>query len=150
MNPIAGVVIKGHRVASGLAEDSPYPGSTIALQQASFAERGLDLSPFHPGTINISIRPCEFEMVAPEFDLRGVKWLATAPAEDFALSRCQIEHDGRLADGMIYYPRPETKVVHFQDASTIEILAPFLEGLAYGDPVQLTLNTREVLVTAPR
>ncbi|MEO0518268.1 MAG: hypothetical protein AAF171_13325 [Cyanobacteria bacterium P01_A01_bin.116] len=50
---LEGVVVPGHRVASGQAQDSPYPHGTIEMQQPHFLSLGVDLSPYYPGTLNV-------------------------------------------------------------------------------------------------
>jgi hypothetical protein len=45
----------------------------------------------------------------------------------------------------LYYPHPETKAAHHQSASVMEIIAPRLEGLDYGDAVRLEFATEMVL-----
>jgi hypothetical protein len=57
LNGIAGRVVHGHGVASGRSASSPYPRGTIALQAPHFLERGVDLSPFFAGTLNVDITP---------------------------------------------------------------------------------------------
>ncbi|NJQ97456.1 MAG: hypothetical protein HC784_06995, partial [Hydrococcus sp. CSU_1_8] len=47
---------------------------------------------------------------------------------------------------LIYYPHPETKRTHFQDNSTLEILAPFIEYLNYGDSIQVQINRLEIAI----
>ena len=42
---------RGVRVSA----DSPYPDGSIPLQMPHFAARGLDLLPYYPATLNISI-----------------------------------------------------------------------------------------------
>ena len=60
---LSAVLLDGHGVASGRAvhagesRTSPYPKGTIAMQSPFFAALGLDLSPFWPGTLNLSFSP---------------------------------------------------------------------------------------------
>ena len=63
---IVGTVVEGHRVASGAAEDSPYPKGTIEMQTPFFLERGLDLRPFYPATIGVSCASVVFDVSNPE------------------------------------------------------------------------------------
>ena len=46
--------------------------------------------------------------------------------------------------GLIYFPHPETKERHFQSDTTVEVLAPYVEGLAPGAAVTLEVLLREV------
>ena len=49
-------------------------------------------------------------------------------------------------DGLVYYPHPDTKIGHFHDRSTLEILAPFISGIRYGVEVKLDINPDEITV----
>lgn len=150
MNPawrsLTAIVQPGHRIASGQATDSPYPGGSIALQRPHFAARGLDLSACFDGTLNLSIAPHRFEMVAPRYTFRSVDWTPHHPPEHFSFSACQIAIADCAVDAWVYYPHPETKRTHFQDASTIEVLAPWLPSVGYGDRLILHLNPAEIAV----
>ncbi|HUF39192.1 MAG TPA: hypothetical protein VMN57_11775 [Anaerolineales bacterium] len=143
---LPGIVERGHGVASGQAEDSPFPHGTIEMQTPFFKELGLDLADFYPGTLNISIAPRTFVLVRPEFTFREVAWTPEIPPEDFSFSRCGLIFDGRRYNALIYTPHPETKIRHFQSPETLEILAPYIEGIRYGDNVQLQLNPDEIRI----
>ncbi|HEY5729168.1 MAG TPA: hypothetical protein VIS72_03900 [Anaerolineales bacterium] len=137
---------KGYRVASGPSEAYPEYGS-IEKQKPYFKELGLDLDHVFNGTLNLSIAPYAFEMVKPEHTFRTVKWTELTNAEDFSFSCCKIKFKGQEYDGWVYYPHPDTKKDHFQSASTVEILAPFIEGIRYGDALEIVLNNIEIKVT---
>ena len=143
---VEGVVLAGHRVASGLAIDSPYPAGTIELQTPFFQALGLDLTPFYPATLNLDLRPYEFAIQHPAFTFRQVAWTDAHPPEDFSFSRCLLWFRAIRYDGWVYYPHPETKVTHFQNPSVLEVLAPKLPGICYGDRVRVELNSAEVLI----
>lgn len=138
-----GVLIQGYRVASGPSAAYPEYGS-IEKQKPYFKALGLDLDDMFNGTLNIDIRPCKFSMSDPEYTFRKVQWTDLTNAEDFSFSRCRIKFNGREIHGWVYYPHPETKKDHFQDASTIEVLAPFIPGIGYGDDLDLVIDTREI------
>ncbi len=146
---VTATIKSGYGVASGQGSHSPYPAGSIALQTPFFRDRGLDLSPYFPGTINLSIQPHRFQLTQPQYTFRQVAWFPDIPPEDFSFSRCQLEtRHGDRAQGLIYYPHPDTKPDHFQDPSIIEVLAPFLPGLNPGDRLTLRLNPNEVEVTS--
>ena len=67
MISITGKVISGYGVASGKGNDSRYPEGTLKLQMPFFKERGLDLSVFFIGTININIAPKQFKIKKAKF-----------------------------------------------------------------------------------
>ena len=141
-----GVIIRGHGVASGQGE-SPYPRGTIAMQKPFFLALGLDLAPYFEGTLNIDITPRGFAMRSPAITFRRVAWTSLHPPEDFSFSRCKIAAGGGEVEGLVYYPHPETKIRHFQNAAMIEVIAPHIDGLTYGDRVLLSLNPAEIDLT---
>ena len=142
---LTGVVIRGHQVASRRSEH--YPRGTIEMQLPHFKERGLDLSSFHPATLNISIAPHSFAMKSPQYTFRCVNWASQHPPEDFSFSLCRVCYEGSRYESWIYYPHPETKKRHWQDRSTVEIIAPCIPGIRYGDRVEIEFNTAEVSVS---
>ncbi|MEM9770031.1 MAG: hypothetical protein AAF889_00250 [Cyanobacteria bacterium P01_D01_bin.73] len=141
---VDGVVIAGHGVASGRSPQSPYPESTIALQKPHFKAGGLDLDGYFEGTLNISISPRNFKLIQPRHTFPLLRWTELHPPETFSFVRCQIQFQNGEYDGWIYYPHPETKAVHFQDASTLEAIAVPIPRINYGDPVTLRLCSQEI------
>ncbi|MGB0562813.1 MAG: hypothetical protein ACPGVO_13565 [Spirulinaceae cyanobacterium] len=127
----------GYQVASGRATNSPYPAGSIALQLPYFQALGLDLSDCFQGTLNVNIAPQTFTLQRPDYTFRQVKWFAAAPPEDFSFIRVQLTAQTQTVSGWIYYPHPETKPQHFHDPSTLELLAPWVEGVSYGAAVVL-------------
>ncbi|MGF1665011.1 MAG: hypothetical protein ACFCVC_01950 [Acidimicrobiia bacterium] len=142
---IGGVVVEGHRVASGSNGDPRFPGGTIAMQLPHFLALGVDLRPFHPATINISVAPRTVRLAAADVTYRQVRWHPTEPAEDFSFAPCRLRVGGRVVDALIYWPHPETKPEHVQTPDILELLAPHIDGLAYGDPV--TVETAAGTIT---
>ncbi len=139
---VSGVVMAGYRVASGPSKDYPY--GTLEKQIPLFKQLGLDLEPFYPGTLNVSIAPATFEMRNPEYTFRQVAWTDLHPPEDFSFSRCSVRFKGASYAGYVYYPHPETKKRHFESASLIEIITEFIPEIRYGERVQLELNGDEI------
>lgn len=144
---VGGRVRQGHRVASGTGEDRRYPAGTVRMQRPFFAERGLDLSPFFEGTLNVEIAPQAFALVKPTHTFRQVSWTELHPPEDFSFSRCRVVHRGAEYVGWVYTPHPETKAAHFQPPTMLEIIAPWVEGLNYGDAVDLWAPVEEIAIT---
>ena len=143
---LTGKLIEGYRVASGPSEAYPEYGS-IEKQKPYFKQLGLDLDHVFNGTLNISIAPYEFEVTRPEYTFQNVKWTELTNAEDFSFSRCKITFQETKHEGFVYYPDPKTKKDHFQSASTIEVLAPFILDIKYGDTVEISLNRKEIKIT---
>ncbi|MEO0406408.1 MAG: hypothetical protein AAF289_03555 [Cyanobacteria bacterium P01_A01_bin.135] len=146
---IAGVIVAGHGVASGKAKDSPYPRSTIEMQRPYFQQLGLDLSGFFSGTLNVSIQPYRYRLLDPEYTFRRVTWTDRHPPEDFSFCRCRLGVGQTHYDALIYYPHPETKRRNFQDAATLEVLAPYITGLKLNNPVDLYYNPQTLKIIPP-
>ena len=130
-----GKVVPGHRIASGDADDSPYPAGSIRMQTPRFRERGLDISHFHPATLNVSVAPNSYKLRQPDHTFRQVQWDMNTPPEDFSFAHCRING----VDALVYRPHPGTKPDHLQSPDVVEILAPYLPGLGYGSEVELEL-----------
>lgn len=114
-------------MASGRAPDSPYPGGTIALQAPFFRERGVDLSPYFPGTLNVDLAPRLPPAPRPVFD--GVlRWFGSLE-ERFLLTPVALRWQGLEVEGLWYYPHPATKPAHVQRPSVVELLLPWVPGL---------------------
>jgi len=140
---VSGNVKEGYRCASGLVPNPEFPRGSISLQKPFFLERGLDLEHCFNGTLNISISPKLFRLKNPEFCFKEVKWYAEHPAENFSFSRCQLLYKKSIIECFSYYPNLETKIGHFHKPDTIELLAPYIEEISYGDSVELLLNPNE-------
>ncbi len=144
---VQGIVVQGYRVASHKSTDYPY--GTIDKQKPFFSKLGLDLERFYSGTLNISIAPLTFVMKHPGYTFRQVEWTDLHPPEDFSFSHCQVIFKGQEYEGYVYFPHPETKKRHFENASILEVLAVFIPDLHYGDTVEVELNAGEVEIETP-
>lgn len=143
---VTGVVQQGHQIASGQAKNSPYGAGSIELQTPLFFDKGLDLSRYYPGTINLSIAPQTFALRQPFWQIQGLRWTHHHPPETFSFCQAELRYNCQTYSGLVYYPHPETKQTHFQMASILEILAPKIEELSYGDRILLSLNPSEIEV----
>jgi hypothetical protein len=142
---LSGILIRGYRVASGPSKDYPY--GALDRQRPIFKSRGLDLSGYFNGTLNIDIRPLTFGLVRPEYTFYNVEWTDLHPPEHFSFSRCRVVFEEVEYEGWVYYPHPETKLRHFQDPSLLEVIAYSIPGIMYGDKVDVLVNPEEILVT---
>ncbi len=142
--PLPGTLMRGHQVASRPSKDYPY--SSLEKQKPYFKSLGLDLSPYFNGTLNISIVPLEFEMTKPEFTFPLVEWTDLHPPETFSFSRCKVRFQGKEYTGWVYYPHPETKKTHFQNPSLIEVITYEIEGIQYGDVIDIEVNPQEITI----
>jgi hypothetical protein len=141
---IEGTVQAGHGVASGKSAQSPYPRGTIEMQKPFFRQLGLDLSPYFSGTLNVSIAPWRFQLRCAPFTFETLRWTHLHPPETFSFCRCTLEFQEKSYRGLVYYPHPETKQTHFQQASAIELLLPKVADISNGDRVLVQLPNSEI------
>jgi len=142
---IKGILAQGYHVASAPSKDYPY--GTLEKQQPLFAARGLDLSAYFNGTLNIDIRPFEFKLRRPEITFEHVAWTDLHPPEHFSFSRCSVVFRDKGYDGWVYYPHPETKLRHFQNPSLLEVIALPIPDIHYGDHVDVHVNDQELEIS---
>ena len=143
---VEGIVTRGHGVASGSNPDTPYPTGTLEAQLPLFRERGLDLTKFYPGTLNVSIIPLRFAVTRPSYRFEYVEWSKAHPPETFSFSPCQVEFDGEHHEAWLYYPHPETKARHFQSGSTMEIISHWIEGVGPGTRLEIDVDSEEIVI----
>jgi hypothetical protein len=141
-----GLVVQGHGVASGIATNSPYPQGSVSMQLPFFKTRGLDLSDCWPGTVNISLAPHAWSLVHADYCFENVEWTHLHPPETFSFVRLQLLWRQHTMAAWLYRPHPETKAAHHQANTMIEVIAPRLDGLAYGDKVQLVVSPGSIQV----
>jgi len=141
-----GRLARGYRVASGPSTDYPY--GALDRQRPLFTARGLDLSAFFNGSLNVDISPRTFKMVKPQFTFPLVEWTDLHPPETFSFSRCKVIFTSVEYDGWVYYPHPETKLRNFQNPSLIEVIAMEIPGIQYGDELDVMVNPAEIEVDA--
>lgn len=141
---VHGVLVPGYRVASGPSKDYPY--GALDRQRPIFNTRGLDLSRYFNGSLNIDIRPHAFKLIKPEFTFHNVEWTDLHPPEHFSFSRCKVIFDHVEYEGWVYYPHPETKLRHFQNPSLLEVIAYPIPEIKYGDNVSVLVNPEEIIV----
>jgi hypothetical protein len=97
---IPGIIAQGYRVASGPSRDYPY--GVLETQSPIFRSRGLDLSSYFNGTLNIDIRPHTFKLIKPEYTFRHVEWTDLHPPEHFSFSRCKVIYKDVEYVGWVY------------------------------------------------
>lgn len=140
-------IMQGHQVASGKNADPRFPGGTLRMQAPFFKALGLDLDRFYPGTLNVSVAPHRYKVIRPRHTFRQVKWHPVEPAEDFSFFDLRLIRPGKEAvNGLIYFPHPETKPEHFQQPDILELLLPYVEGLAYGAELSLEVPADQMLI----
>jgi len=145
---VSGIVVQGHRVASGPSKEYPY--GSLERQKPFFKAGGLDLEHFFSGTLNVSIAPLRFEMVRPAYTFRQIAWTDLHPPEDFSFSHCRVRFQGKEYKGYTYYPHHETKVRHFQDPCLVEVITEKIPGIGYGAQLELALDPAAIRIQAER
>ncbi|MEO0518267.1 MAG: hypothetical protein AAF171_13320 [Cyanobacteria bacterium P01_A01_bin.116] len=75
-----------------------------------------------------------------------MKWSPAHEPESFSFVPITLRWQQQDRDGLVYYPRPETKINHFQDPAVMELLLPFISGIAYGAQVMLTASANELII----
>jgi len=119
------------------------------MQWQFFAELGLDLSAYYPGTLNVSIAPLSYRVIKPRHTFRALKWHPEDPAEDFSFFDVAVHREGAVpVYGWIYHPHPDTKPVHFQKPDVLELLLPWTEGLGYGTKITLEVPAEQMMIEA--
>ena len=142
---IHGVLVEGYQVASGPSADYPY--GALDRQRPIFAERGLDLSAYFNGSLNVDIRPRQFTIVKPEYTFERVEWTDLHPPEHFSFSHCKVIYKDVEYDGWVYYPHPETKLRNFHNPSLLEVIAMPIPEIRYGNELDVLVNWDEITVT---
>ncbi|MEA5423199.1 hypothetical protein [Synechococcus sp. CCY9202] len=153
------ILRRGYGVASGQGTGSPYPAGTIATQAPLFAEHGIDLSPFHPGTLNLDVTPGEWRLQKPDAQVEHLRWSELHQPETFSFWWGQLRlpaapsgaapHAAEPLTCLVYHPHPETKQRHGQQPGVLEVLAPWIEGLAPETTMELGLDPRRCRVIQP-
>ncbi|WP_338750343.1 hypothetical protein [Janibacter alittae] len=143
-----GVVVAGHGVASGRAGDSPFARGTIALQAPHFAARGLDLTPFVMATVNLDLAPRRLWPRTPRWTFPDVDWTHVHGPETFSFLECTVRRDADEHEGLVYLPHPQTKPMHHQPSTVVELLLPPLPGLAPGDELEVAVPHDQAYISA--
>jgi|TARA_R110001599_G_scaffold19702_2_gene75237 hypothetical protein len=140
-------VVKGHQVASGSANDSRFPFGTINAQVSHFKALGLDISEFYPATINAEFNSRSITLNHHDYFFKQVKWHDDIPAEDFKFCRCILLKEYTEISALIYQPQFDTKTEHQQPLNQLEILAPYIEDIHYGDLLTLKINKHVITLS---
>lgn len=141
------IVTQGHQVASGMADNSPFPDGTINLQTPYFKALGLDLTSYFKGTINAQFNCNSIELLKWDLALTNVHWLPNQPSEDFLFAYSEISYKEKRFPAIIYQPRVETKLGHFQPTNILELIAPKVNGLHYGSKATLIVQDHYLSLT---
>ncbi|MEO0895809.1 MAG: hypothetical protein AAFY71_05395 [Bacteroidota bacterium] len=139
-------VVEGHRVASGSNDDERYPGGTLALQIPYFQARGIDLSIYYRGTLNVDISPKEFAIKRPLHLVHQLDWSPFIPPENFFFFDLRLTFEGNIYEGLVYMPDPSTKEDHPQASGILELILPRIPNIGYGDHVEIELHSDQLAI----
>jgi len=131
-------------VAYGISDNKRYPGGTLHQQLFYFKERGLDLSPYFSGTINLDIDPYQFEIGNPKHFFKAIPWSKYIPPENFYFFDVKLFFRHEEFTGLIYMPDPITKVDHIQEQSILELILPKISGIAYRLKVCIEVRDKQL------
>jgi len=141
---VIGEIKSGYGVASGRGKDKRYPQGTLKQQFKHFLDRGLDLSNYYMGTINLDISPCSYKIKKPKHFFTNIDWSDFIPPENFYFLDVSIHHNEKTYNGLVYIPDPETKENHFQKPNILELIFPKIEGLKYGVKLEIELKKDQI------
>ena len=143
---LKGEIKPGYGVASGKGNDERYPDGTLRQQFKYFLERGLDLSQYYMGTINLDIAPCKYQIGKPKYFFENINWSDYIPPENFYFFDVTLHFDGVTYEGLIYMPDPETKEDHTQKPTILELILPKIEGLEYGSTIDIEVKKEQLKI----
>ncbi|GAA4270984.1 hypothetical protein U6A24_03710 [Aquimarina gracilis] len=137
-------VIPGYGAASGRNNDERYSKGTISTQSEHFRQRGLDLSSYFMGTLNVDISPYTYSIKTPKFFFKNINWSKYISPENFYFFDIELIFGDKSYFGLVYMPDPATKQEHKQLATTLELILPKIENLEYGAEVYLRLEDSQL------
>ncbi|MBT3666290.1 MAG: hypothetical protein HN548_02335 [Opitutae bacterium] len=146
INSATGFIKQGYGVASGKSNDVRFPEGTVSMQIPFFSQSGLDLSAFFPGTLNISFPEHSYQLGEAQYFFPLVEWSKDLPPENFSFFSCtlQVPPINKSYEALIYWPHPSTKPGFHQDPNVLEILAPKINELKYGDEIIVFADVQSV------
>ena len=139
LTKIRAKIVSGHGIASGKTEDHRFPTGTISMQMPFFESQGFSGKPFHPGTLNLDVSPYSFILGSPSYQFFQVKWCEYLPPENFSFFSCRLmdpldDHRKEYLS-YVYWPHPSTKPGFEQPPCVLEILAPYIPAVHYGQSI---------------
>ena len=148
MLSVTGTITQGFRIASGLnTEGVPGPNGQMIkdsfVRQRPFFEAEIpELKAVWTGTINVNIAPQFCKMLSFDHEIT-CEW-HPGITETFGVVSGVAVQVGRsqYVPAFIYYPMPSD--IHTPRHELIEVLAPKIEGLSYGDKVTLFIPDGKV------
>jgi hypothetical protein len=141
---VEGVIVEGHRIASGLNDLSPEEvvNATIRKQRPYFERVIPGFSDIYDGSVNVDISPRTFDILKPDYEIT-CEW-AEGFRETFWFVGVSLAHNGRSHESWIYYPCPGPLKKH--PNNKFELLAPWIDEMSYGDGVSILYSSEKVLI----
>jgi hypothetical protein len=121
------------------------------MQTGSFARQGLDLSGCHRGTLNLAFAGGRWCLRQPSWCFEQLRWTDRHPPETFSFWPVLLRWCAGPAPvpGWLYRPHPETKRAHHQPPDRLEVLAPWIEGIAEAQGLELGVDGRRCRLVQP-
>ena len=142
---VSGIVVEGHRIASGLNPTGKNGlNATVVKQMPFFIKSGIPrMNEMFLGTVNVNLEGKTFEIKKPEHKVI-CEW-QKGVTETFYFISAVLLHKGKNYEGYVYFPLPESG---FQERNreVIEFLMPQIFNLFYGDEVSFTLDESKLAV----
>ncbi|MAH27037.1 MAG: hypothetical protein CMI19_08820 [Opitutae bacterium] len=136
LTKITAKIVPGHGIASGKKEDHRFPNGTISMQMPFFESEGFSGKPFHRGTLNLDVSPYSFILGIPSYQFSQVKWCEYLPPENFSFFPCRLidplDDNRKEYPSYVYWPHPSTKPGFEQPPCVLELLAPYIPSVQYG------------------
>ena len=141
---ISGIVTEGYRIASGankggiLGPKGQILTDSFVRQRVFFEKEIPELKRVWTGTININIAPHEARMDAFDHTIT-CEWHPGITETFGIISGVTLYARGKKYTGcFIYYPMPSD--IHTPRHDIIEVMAPKVEGLSYGNEVTIEVS----------
>jgi len=133
---IAAKIVPGHGIASGKTKDRRFPSGTISLQMPHFESEGFSGKSLHQGTLNLDVSPYSFILGIPSYQFSQVKWCEDLEPENFSFFPCRLidplDDNRKEYPSYVYWPHPSTKPGFEQPPCVLELLAPYIPDVKYG------------------
>ena len=132
---------KGHGVASGTSNSSPFTEGTIKMQKVMLHENGIDLKGCYLGTLNLDTSPYTVIHSKPQTTINDVLWCKGWPTETFYLSPCDVSYGRQAHSGFLYTVAATSRMAHHHPKNVLEVISKPITDLFIG--AKLTLQIKD-------
>jgi len=139
---VRGTIVEGFGYASNKAvhPKDPRITETIRKQKPYFEGKVPGIKNVFDGTLNIDISPRKFRILRADHEVE-CEWERDF-RESFQFVGATLKYEGGEQRGWIYYPMPGPHKAH--PDNKFEFLAPWIEGLKYGQAVTLAYDSDQL------